>query len=250
MRPGRVGLGGVVAEVWSSERRTELLAYEDVLVVAPDLAGVSQVPEVDAIGDLGYRVRLLQGEVDDRRLYRVAQDQRFDIVHFMLHGSIDDLTVSGGRLTRNAVLQLVTLTGAKIVFLNACSSAGLGQMLVNAGVAVAIASVAEVGDSAAWQTAVTFYAELARCGDVSRAYKAACVGGDVLYVFLSDGGYAALMARPVLEELRGLRGDMERSQAAQVGLRGDLRRLVWLVGGSAALAASSVGMLGLHVWVR
>ena len=58
------------------------------------------------------------------------------------------------------------------------------------------------------------------------------------------------MARPVLEELRGLRGDMERSQAAQVGLRGDLRRLVWLVGGSAALAASSVGMLGLHVWVR
>ena len=70
----------------------------------------------------------------------------FDIVHFMLHGSIDDLTVSGGRLTRNAVLQLVTLTGAKIVFLNACSSAGLGQMLVNAGVAVAIASVAEVED--------------------------------------------------------------------------------------------------------
>ena len=161
----------------------------------------------------------------------------------------DDLTVSSGRLTRNAVLQVVKLTGAKIVFLNACSSAALGQMLVNAGVAVAMASVAEVEDGAAWQTAVTFYAELARCGDISRAYKAACMGGDVLYVFLADGGYAALMARPVLDELRALRVDIGESQAAQ-GLRGDLRRLVWLVGGSAALAASSVGMLGLHVWVR
>ena len=44
------------------------LAYGEVLIVAPSLPGIDQIPEVDTIGDLGYRVRLLQGEVDDQRL--------------------------------------------------------------------------------------------------------------------------------------------------------------------------------------
>ena len=109
------------------------------------------------------------------------------------------------------------LSGARIVFSNACSSVRLGQTLVNSGLAVAVASIVDVPDAAAWQTAVTFYAELAREGDISRAYKAACVGGDVLYVMLSDGGYAALMARPVLDELKALKAGIIEGQAEQCG---------------------------------
>ena len=72
------------------------LAYRDVLIVAPTLPGINQIPEVDTISELGYRVRLLQGDVDDQRLYRAVQDCRFDIVHFMLHGDLDALEVSEG----------------------------------------------------------------------------------------------------------------------------------------------------------
>jgi hypothetical protein len=230
------------------------MAYRNVLIVAPSAVGIRQIPEVDAIAGLGYQVRLLQGEVDDQRLYRVVGDGasgegRFDIIHFMCHGDFEGVEMTGGRLTRNAVLQVVRLSGARIAFLNACNSVRLGQTAVNAGLAVAIASVCEVEDAAAWQTAVTFYAELAREGDISRAYKAACTGGDVLYAMLSDGGYAQLMAKPVLDELKTLKAAVVATQGERAALRDEVRRLAWVVGASASLAAGSFFVLGLHVWV-
>ena len=238
------------------------LAYSEVLIVAPDGPGLNQVPEVDAIAELGYRVRLLQGEVDDQRLYKAVQDHRYDVVHFMCHGDFDAMEISGGRLTRNAVLQVVRLSGARIVFLNACNSVKLGQTLVNVGLAVVIASVVPVEDSAAWQTAVTFYSALARDGDVARAYKLACGGGDVLYVMLSNGGYAGLMAKPVLDELKTLRDTIGEERAGAKMLRatmgedpldlkslhGDMKRTMWLAGGSLGMASATVVGLGLHLW--
>lgn len=183
---------------------TPTLVFPKVLIVAPGgIAGegINQVPEIDAISNLGYQVRLLQGNVTDERLYSVVQERRYDIVHFMVHGNINELGISGSRLSRNAVLQIVRMTGARVVFLNACNSVQIGQTLVNAGTAVVIASVVEVPDADAWQTAVTFYTTLAEVGDVSRAYKAACAGPDVQYVMLADGAYVVLMAKPVLDKL-------------------------------------------------
>jgi hypothetical protein len=217
-----------------------------VLIVAPSLAGINQTPEIDTIGELGYRVRLLQGDVDDQRLYRTVQEGRYDIVHIMTHGSLDELAVSSGRLTRNAVLQVVRLSGARIVFLNACNSIKLGQTLVNGGLAVCIASVQEVEDAAAWQTAITFYTALAQDGDVSRAYKAACAGGDVQYAFLTDGVYAALAVQPVISEIKLLGLSIKESQSDRKQMHDEIRRLARIVTACTVATASSLIWLAIH----
>jgi hypothetical protein len=230
-----------------AERAAKPMEYSSILVVAPDEPGVNAVPEVDAISELGYRVRVLQGQVDDERLYRAVQDSRYDVVHLATHGAVDAVGMSNGvRLSRNAVLQVVRMSGARIAFLNACNSAQIGQMLVNVGLPVAVASVAGVDDDVARQTALTFYSILAQSGDITMAYKAACAGGDIYYVMLSNGGYAALQAKPVLERiarLEPLGAAIERSQA-------DLRRLAWMVGVSAVMTAATMAGLVLHLVVR
>lgn len=153
-------------------------------------------------------------EIDLVQLTR-GDGKRFDCLHFLGHSDGQSFTLaSGDVLTEDKILALCRDAGAKVLFMNACSSAALCQYAANTTVAVALAWAKEVVDSDAIVAAMRFYGALADYGDpwgsgLRRAYEA--VGEKRSFLWFTDGEYVSQMIAPIIARLD--RFDAERKEA-------------------------------------
>ncbi len=153
-------------------------------------------------------------EIDLVQLTR-GDGKRFDCLHFLGHSDGQSFTLaSGDVLTEDKILALCRDAGAKVLFMNACSSAALCQYAANTTVAVALAWAKEGVDSDAIVAAKRFYGALSDLGDpwgsgLRRAYEA--VGEKRYFLWLTDGEYVAQVIAPIIARLD--RFDAERKEA-------------------------------------
>jgi len=86
-------------------------------------------------------------------MYGHAQRGNFEIVHVGTHKE---------SISRDDILQISRVAGAKLVFLNSCNSAEIGSFLVAHGLNTCIATNVELEDREAWKMPLAFYEYLAR----------------------------------------------------------------------------------------
>lgn len=176
--------------------------YNRVLFISPSDAGLDVTPEVDSLQELGFQVRVLQGEVVADRIFTAVRNGQFAIMHFACHARPDGVILSKGTLFDiDSILQVARMAGARLVFLNGCSTAVIGQVLVDEGVPVAIVAMREIRDDLMKQTAQAFYKHLAATGNPHEAYSESKPASRGMYLWLADGGYQDLMIEPVLKRL-------------------------------------------------
>lgn len=208
-------------------RRT---AYSRVLFISPGNTGLPELdvaPEADALAELGYTVRALQGEVTSNRIFAAARNAEYAIIHFASHTTEGkheksdeaDSDKAGVIITNGAVfnidsiLQVAKMVNAKMVFLNGCSTAIIGQTLIDEGVPTVIVTMIELKDELAKQTSQAFYKALAELGDLHEAYRASKPATRGVYQWLSNGGYTALMLKSVIDQVEAIAGAIDRSNA-------------------------------------
>lgn len=213
-------------------RRT---AFARVLFISPSGTGLPELdvaPEADALAELGYTVRALQGEVTSNRIFAAARNAEYAIIHFASHtteGRHDptadnDSDKAGVVLTHGAVfnidsiLQVAKMVNAKLVFLNGCSTAIIGQTLIDEGVPTVIVTMIELKDELAKQTSQAFYKALAELGDLHEAYRASKPATRGVYQWLSNGGYTALMLKSVIEQVEAVADAIEKSNSERLAI--------------------------------
>ncbi len=182
-----------------------------VLLVLPDGGTrISQAAEADWISRT-FQTEILEGtRATTDGLYDFVAGRKFDIVHFAAHGDADGLLMSGGtRLTMYDVERVARTVGAKLVYLNSCASARLAQFAVDHGIPAVIATNADIDDTQAWSTAISFYQELLVTGDFYGAYEAA-KPMDGSLSFYSDGHLVSRQIRPLLDEMALMRRHLKR----------------------------------------
>jgi hypothetical protein len=206
--------------------------YSKVLFIAPD-SGLDVAPEIDALAELGYAARTLQGVVTPERVFAAVRNTQFAILHFACHATEAGIQLSQGtQLDVDSVLQVARMAAAKVVFLNGCETSVIGQTLVDENVPVAIVAMREIRDDLAKQTAQAFYKALAGSGDPHEAYKVSKPASRGMYQWLANGGYQRMMLEPILArlgEVAAFKGDLATVVAANQdehqALRADLARL-------------------------
>jgi hypothetical protein len=205
-----------------------------VLLVAPDTQlKLENKTEIAQITNLErVRVRVLPGYVSARSLYEAAQDERYDVVHFAVHSSIDYISLNGDKLNASDLRQVCNSARANTVFFNSCNSGKLASALIQRGVEHAISCNIELADSDAWKMPLLFYealdTQLIDTGvyNVPQAFFAA-VPGDGTYNLTAALASTGMM--PVQKRLA------------------DLQRQVWWLFG--LLAAESVGLASLGAYL-
>lgn len=211
--------------------------YSRVLFVAPGDSGLDVMPELDGMYDLGYTVQSVQGDVTRARLFDlVSRRAKFGVIHFACHGYFSRgengeimtgvLLSRGERLDAASIVQLAHALAAKLVFLNACESASVGQLLVDQGVPASVCTLSLVSDSVARDTATVFYGALAKYKDPRLAYREShppVLGG---YSIFTDGVMEQLQFGPVLEKLDAFAKVTDENNRAHADFQRDLARLM------------------------
>lgn len=202
--------------------------YKTVMLVAPDISdsghpALDAIPEIDTLQKLGFLPTILQGLVTADRLYSMAQSVQCEILHFVTGQIGDDalLLSKSETLDIHGLLQIARMTGAKCVFINACQSIYLAQVLVDNGIAVVIATTRPVLDSRAKRTAQAFYTMLAKTDDLHTAYVAA-KGDDGLYAWTSNGGYTELLLKPLLSRLNEMQSSFVTNEQEHRAIQGSI----------------------------
>lgn len=173
-----------------------------LLFIAPSDSGLNVASELAVLYETGFYVQAVQGIVTRDRLFDSARRHEFDIVHIAAHTGTDGVLLSQGEsLDVPGLVQLVKLCRAHLVFINGCSSAEIGQVLVDEGIPAVIATLANIPDDTARETAQLFYKEFALSEDIHLAYrrsKPPIKGG---YILLTDGQWAELTIAPIMRRL-------------------------------------------------
>lgn len=176
--------------------------YTRVLFVAPTDSGLDVAPESTSLYEYGYQVQVVPSPVTRQRLFDVIRRASFDVLHFATHANRDGVVLSAGEVLDVAgLVQLARSSGVSLVFLNACDTAEIGQVLVDEEVPAALVTLRSVPDVTAKETAQVFYKELAKRGDIREAYsnsKPPIKGG---YILLSNGKLQELKFGPVLKRI-------------------------------------------------
>lgn len=206
--------------------------YKTVMLVAPNLTdsghpALDAIPEIDTLQKLGFQPTILQGPVTADRLYSMAQSVQCEILHFITGQIADDtlLLSQSESLDVHGLLQIIRMMGAKCVFINACQSNYLAQVLVDNGVAVVISTTRAVADARAKRTAQAFYTMLAKTDDLHAAYVAA-KGDDGLYAWTSNGGYTELLLKPVLGKLFELQAAMRQNEQENEAIKKSIEKMM------------------------
>ena len=133
-----------------------------ILLIAPDQPKIDSIPEIRTLTNI-HRVQVLNGKVTFQHIYDAVSRSKFHVIHFATHGSSDGVSVSADEdgksrtLRPEDILNIVTLSGAVLVFINACETSGLASFLVSRGVKYVIYANEKVLDEDAWTFPVTFY---------------------------------------------------------------------------------------------
>lgn len=210
-----------------------------VLIVAPSNAGLASTVEIDSIAP-AHDTDIVSDNVTQVRLMQRVARQKYDIVHFLTHGSAAGVQLSDGIMAPEDIARLAKHTRARLIFLNACSSTRPGQYLVDVGIPAVIAHNRDVPDNEAIQVAAYFYNELAtNGGDMKSAYGVASPHDGTLS-WLSNGNYRD----PLLQEIISLRESGNRREERQIAL---YRGVKWLCGGLVFNALLTAGLWAFQV---
>lgn len=183
--PPPVGLGVVVPTALKGSYMSREAMR--ILVIAPEQSNLHTFPEVRVITASNY-VNLLIEDVTKQAIYEAVRTQQYDIIHFATHaieqndGTVDCLQLSSpvrafkpsdpvieqqpahGNyecLTQEEVAQVCRAAGARLVFFNACNTAGMAAYVVRHGTPYAIYTTKRLPDNLAWMMPATFYSRLA-----------------------------------------------------------------------------------------
>lgn len=185
--------------------------------------GLNLLSEAMRLGNMGANSQHISieimppersSEIDIVQLTR-GEGRRFDCLHFLGHSDGETFQLaSGDVLDEDKIIALCRDAGAKVLFLNACSSAALCQYAANTTVAVALAWAKEVVDGDAILAAMRFYGYLAEHGEpmaggLRRAYEA--TGEQRSFLWFTDGQYVRDLIDPIIKRLD--RFDVERREA-------------------------------------
>ena len=193
--------------------------YKRVLFVAPADSGLNIMPEIDAMYDLGYTVQSVQGEVSRARLFEVVRRQKFGVIHFSCHAGPEGVQLSKGELLdAAAIVQFAKACGAILVFLNACETAEIGQMLVDEDVPAVICALRRIDDQMARETAQVFYKALAQRNDIRLAYHDSRPPIKGAYCLFTDGMLEQVEFGPVIERLERLERAVHESNEQRTAI--------------------------------
>lgn len=183
-----------------------------ILIVAPTLAGISdsEIPTVAS----GNRPTILHGLVTADYLEAVLRSEQFEVIHFMQHGSYGVLQMSDALINEDQLVRILKRQeGLRLIFVNACNSAGTAARLHNELHCTTVAHEAPINDRLAVTYAREFYKTLAEHFDPHAADEAAY---SVLVMEARNMGITDYV-KPVLTN-----GDMVTLQALSVAV-GHLR---------------------------
>lgn len=144
--------------------------------------------------------------------FLTLSDHEYDAVHLMGHADDNGFYLETSTPLTDKKIQRICLdAGARLVFINSCISARIGQYLVNNKMAVAICYSSPVIDSDAIAAAMRFYAALAKSNDpfedgLREAYDSADPGDGSL-MWLTNGMYVAQIIRPIMDRLTLMDGE-------------------------------------------
>lgn len=209
-----------------SDAVKDIASYNRVLFIAPADSGLDVTPEIDALQELGFQVRVLQGDVSAERVFVAVRNATFAILHFSCHAGPAGVELSKKALFDiDSILQVSRMAQARLVFLNGCSNAVIGQVLVDEGVPVAIVAMSEIRDDLMKQTAQAFYKHLAAGGNAHDAYNASKPASRGMYLWLSNGGYQDALIIPILKRLDGFEAVIEANNADHLEFRAVTNRI-------------------------
>lgn len=145
-----------------------------VLIVAPSMPNISSILEIPAVAS-GNRPTILSGLITVDHLALTLQQQQYQIIHFMQHGSYGILQMSDGMLNDEQLVRMLKnqTPCLQLVFLNACNSAGLAARLHNELRVATLAHEAPIDDRLAVVYAREFYKALHATFDLHAADEAA-----------------------------------------------------------------------------
>ncbi len=194
-----------------------------VLVVIPEGADLSVASELGnmtyAVAEAAAHIKLtpLDGSVTPNRLDAALKAERYDIVHFIGHGTVDDNGDASIRLNKEgaprqdewlsgeAFAALFARRGVELVVLNCCFGgyppesrvmAGIGPFLLRAGVSAVVAMRYEIADKLAVRFSRSLYRELFT-GDAAGQVDVA-VARARRDLFLNQGGDVRAFVTPIL----------------------------------------------------
>lgn len=181
------------------------------------------------MAELGYTVRTLQGEVNSNRIFAAARNAEYAVIHFASHttenstaeGESDKVGVllsHGAVFNIDSILQVAKMVNAKLVFLNGCSTAIIGQTLIDEGIPAVIVTMIDLKDELAKQTSQAFYKSLAESGDPHEAYRASKPATRGVYQWLSNGGYTALMLKTVIDQVESIAAAIDQSNEERTAI--------------------------------
>lgn len=133
-----------------------------ILLVAPTDNSIQPTSEIRTLSSM-HKVYLLNGVVTQEDVYAAANNNQFDAIHFLTHGSSEVLALSEGAFMKaDDVVAVTRQSQAKIVFINACDTAKIGNAVVAKTDASVISTSVDIDDSEAWKLPMTFYTNINR----------------------------------------------------------------------------------------
>lgn len=160
-----------------------------ILLIAPNQGNIDSVPEIRTLTAL-HHVQVLNGTVTTQDVYHEVRRQKFNVIHFAALGGVDGVELSNDEiLSSDDVISLARLSGASLVFLNACNTSRVAAQVVS-HIQYVISANDRMFDKDAWKFPLRYYEYLQNIPDqdievtdYARAFTEAD-SGDGLYSFL------------------------------------------------------------------
>lgn len=185
-----------------------------ILLVAPEVPNLNATQEIRTITEI-HSVTIYNGAVSLHDLYEVCRNNRFDIIHVISHsgksGNSDRFEAwvelsEKEFLTPQDIVNLASLSKAKLIFLNGCDSSIIASYLTLHAVPSAIYTNIDLVDKSAWVMPMSFYTTLASMEsidsvDYHRAYIVSAPHSGVYGWSSSIQEYQAYILKPVLDKI-------------------------------------------------
>lgn len=233
-----------------------------ILLVAPDFSDIDNMPEIRDLSRM-HKVAVYSGVVVPRDLYEYCRTNTVDVIHIASHSDngYDDngrpiIQLSEGTvLTPQDVVSLAHSCGAKLLFINTCTSAVFAAYATRRGVPSSIYTTVNIRDANAWKAPMRFYSTLevmqrGNAVDYHAAYIES-IPDDGSYGWnVSNTEYQVHMIAPVLhriDELTKRIDDMSSAIWELVQKRMNERRYADMLAVGAAIAISTIVSIATDV---
>lgn len=209
-----------------------------ILVVAPDHHDLPNAASEIAAIDRHHETVVLRGVVNDRDVALAVDEDGFEGIWWITHGSTAGVLLSDGLLPTLGVGQYVRKSGASLCVLNTCESEDVALMIIAGGRADMICTIAPVPNNDAVRLGSLLAGELAESDDYHAAYEVVAPPGGLYRYLRAETVYRRRLMEPTGEQrLKRLEqtvyGDNDLGLvglAAQYKhINTDLRILKWLM---------------------